>query len=259
MIESNITLRTADGQMPVFIVHPDEGGPFPVVLFYMDALGIREELRDMARRCASAGYFAILPDLYYRWGCPSFDPAPLAQGILDPKMIELNSLLSLPMTAADTAAMLEHVAGDPAARLPAGTVGYCMGGRHALGAAAAHAGQVAAYASLHGGRLVVDTPQSPHLSVAKTSTAEAYFGWADNDETAPPEHMRVIKAALAARGGRHRVELHEGALHGFTFPERYCYHKRAAEQVWARLFAMFRRNLHEPAEQGLLNREGRRA
>lgn len=259
MIETNITLRTADGHMPVFIVHPDEDGPFPTVIFYMDALGIREELRDMARRCASAGYFAMLPDLYYRWGCPSFDPAPLAQGVLDPKMIELNNLLSLPMTAADTAVMLEHAAYDPAARLPAGTVGYCMGGRHALGAAAAHARQIAAFASLHGGRLVGDTPQSPHLSIAKTPTAEAYFGWADNDETAPSEHMHTIKAALAARGGRHRVELHEGASHGFTFPERYCYHKRAAEQVWARLFAMFRRNLHEPAEQNLPNREGRRA
>jgi len=247
MIESNVTLETADGKMPVFIVHPDEDGPFPTVLFYMDALGIREELRDMARRCASAGYFAMLPDLYYRWGCPSFDPAPLAQGILDPKMIELNNALAISMTALDTAAMLEYAAVDPASRLPAGTVGYCMGGRHALGAAAAYAGEVAAFASLHGGRLVSDTPQSPHLLVARTLAAEAYFGWADNDETAPAGHMRAIGTALAARGGRHRVELHRGALHGFTFPERYCYHKRAAEQVWARLFALFRRNLHGPA------------
>ena len=250
MIEINITLRTIDGQMPVFIVHPDEGGPFPTVVFYMDALGIREELRDMARRCASAGYYAMLPDLYYRWGCPSFDPAPLAQGILDPKMVELNNTLSVPMTALDTSTLLEHAAGDPAARLPAATVGYCMGGRHALGAAAAHSSSVAAFASLHGGRLVNDTPQSPHLSIAKTSTAEAYFGWADDDPTAPPEHLRAIETALAERGGRYRVEFHAGALHGFTFPERYCYHKQAAEQVWARLFAMFRRCLHGPATQG---------
>ena len=167
MIESNVMLETVDGQMPVFIVHPDESGPFPVVLFYMDALGIREELRDMARRCAASGYYAMLPDLYYRWGGPSFDPAPLAQGILDPRMIELNNTLSLSMTALDTAAMLEHAIGDPAACLPAGAVGYCMGGRHALGAAATHAGQIAAFASLHGGRLVNDTPQSPHLSDRK--------------------------------------------------------------------------------------------
>jgi carboxymethylenebutenolidase len=246
MIEANVDIRTQDGTMPTFVAHPDEGGPHPAVLLYMDALGIREELRDMARRFASAGYYAMLPNLYYRWGGPGFDPAPLAQGILDPKMIELNDILSMAMTATDTAALLAHAAGDPAARIPAAAVGYCMGGRHALGAAASHPGKVVAYASLHGGRLVSDRPDSPHLAIAKTS-AEAYYGWADNDPVAPPAHMHAVEAALAARGGRWRIELHAGAQHGFTFPERYCYHKPAAERVWARLFALFRRNLDAAA------------
>ncbi len=245
MIEKNINLITPDGRMPVFVAHPDEDGPHPVVLFYMDALGLREELRDMARRIASAGYYAMLPNLFYRWGGPSFDPRPLAQGILDPKMIELNGVLNMAMTARDTAALLAHSAMDPAARRPAAAVGYCMGGRHALGAAATHAGQVVAFASLHGGRLVNGTPDSPHLQLAKTVAAEAYFGWADNDPTAPAEHMHAIETALAARGGRHRLELHKGAEHGFTFPERHCYRKEAAERVWARLFALFRRNLNK--------------
>jgi len=242
MIEANVDIRTPNGTMPVFVVHPDESGPHPVVLLYMDALGIREELRDMARRFASAGFYAMLPNLFYRWGGPSFDPAPLAQGILDPKMIELNDVLSMAMTAEDTAALLGHAAADPAARLPAAAVGYCMGGRHALGAAATQPGKIAAYASLHGGRLLSDRPDSPHLAIANTP-AEAYFGWADDDPVAPPAHMRAIETALATRGGRWRVELHKGAMHGFTFPERYCYHKPAAERVWARLFAMFDRNL----------------
>ncbi len=245
MIEKTIDLATADGRMPVFVVHPDEDGPHPVVLVYMDALGIREELHDMARRFASAGCYAMLPNLFYRWGGPSFDPAPLAQGILDPKMIELNGALSMTMTARDTDALLAHAMADPAARLPAAAVGYCMGGRHALGAAASFPEKVLAFASLHGGRLVKDASDSPHLLIPNTAAAEAYFGWADNDPTAPPEHRHAIEAALAARGGRHRVELHMGAEHGFTFPERYCYHKVAAERVWARLFAMFRRNLHK--------------
>jgi carboxymethylenebutenolidase len=79
---------------------------------------------------------------------------------------------------------------------------------------------------------------------------EAYFGWADNDPVAPAEHMKEVEAALTARGGRFRVELHKGAEHGFTFPERYCYDKAAAERVWARLFAMFRRTLHGPDLEG---------
>lgn len=243
MIERNLEIGTPEGRMPVFVAHPDEDGPQPVVLIFMDALGIREELRDMARRIASAGYYAMLPNLFYRWGGPSFDPRPLAHGILDPKMLELNGTLSMTMTARDTGALLAQAANDPAARLPVAAVGYCMGGRHALGAAASHPDDVLAFASLHGGRLVSDLPDSPHLSIGRTGAAEAYFGWADNDPTAPLEHMRVIEAALAARGGIFRVELHKGAEHGFTFPERYCYHKAAAERVWARLFAVFRRNL----------------
>jgi carboxymethylenebutenolidase len=243
LIERTTEIATSDGAMPTFIIHPDEDGPFAVVLFFMDALGIREELRDMARRFASAGYYAMLPDLFYRYGCPSFDPAPLALGILDPRMIELNDALSVAMTQRDAGALLAHAAGEVGARLPAAAVGYCMGGRHAIGAAAAHSGQVACFASLHGGRLVNDRPDSPHRMLAATH-GEAYFGWADSDPVAPEPHRLAIEAALAARGGRYRVELHAGARHGFTFPERYCYDKAAAERVWARLFAMFRRNLH---------------
>ena len=244
MIERDVDIRTAEGVMPCFVVHPDEDMPLPVVLFYMDALGIREELRDMARRFASAGYYVLLPNLYYRWGGPSFDTAPLAEGKLDPRMIELNGALSTDMTVRDTADLLAFATGDGAAdAVRCATVGYCMGGRHAIASAAAYSGQVKAMASLHGGRLVTDAPDSPHRLIAGMK-AEAYFGWADKDEVAPPEHKRVVEDALALRALPYRVEFHDGALHGFTFPERYCYHKEAAERVWARLFAMFRRTLH---------------
>jgi carboxymethylenebutenolidase len=240
MIESSIQLATGDGEMPVFVVRPDEDGPFPVVLFFMDALGIREELRDMARRCASAGYYTMLPNLFYRWGGPSFDPRPLAQGVVDPRMMELNDALEVSMTMRDATSLLDHAASDPNASLPAAAIGYCMGGRHAIGTATDP--RVVAFASLHGGRLVSERLDSPHLLLAKTA-GEAYFAWADNDPVAPPEHARTVERALADRGGRYRIELHPGAEHGFTFPERHCYHKGAAELVWARLFALFRRNL----------------
>jgi len=242
MIESSIHLSTGDGEMPVFVVHPDEDGPFPVILFFMDALGIREELRDMARRCASAGYYTMLPNLFYRWGGPSFDPRPLAQGVVDPKMMQLNETLDVPMTMRDAGTLLDHAASDRYASLPAAVIGYCMGGRHAIGAAASDPRRVAAFASLHGGRLVSEQPGSPHLLLMKT-TGEAYFAWADNDPVAPPEHAQAVERELASRGGRYRIELHRGAEHGFTFPERHCYDKPAAERVWARLFALFRRNL----------------
>jgi carboxymethylenebutenolidase len=242
MIEREIVLAAQDGKMPCFVVHPDEGGPFPLVLIMMDALGIREELRDMARRVASAGYYAMLPNLYYRDGGPSFDPAPLAEGKLDPRMMALNDALSMDMTVRDDRALLDFARADAAARLPGAAIGYCMGGRHAIAAAAAYPDAIAALASLHGGRLVADAPDSPHRRIARIS-AEAYFGWSPDDPTAPLDHKAAIEAALAARGLPHRVELHPGALHGFTFPTRYCHHKAAAERVWSRLFALFARTI----------------
>jgi carboxymethylenebutenolidase len=245
MIERDVALNAEDGMMPCFVAHPDEGGPHPVVLVYMDALGIREELRDMARRVASAGYYAMLPNLFYRDGGPNFDAAPLAEGRLDPRMMALNDALTMDMTVRDTAAMLAFAARDPAAGPRAAAVGYCMGGRHAIAAAAAYPERILAIASLHGGRLVTDAPDSPHRRLA-VARAEAYFGWADDDPTAPAAHERAVADVLTARAAPGRLEHHSGALHGFTFPERYCYHKKAAERVWARLFALFRRTIDGP-------------
>lgn len=197
----------------------------------------------MARRFATVGHYVMLANLYHRDGGPSFDTAPLAEGKLDPRMVALNVALTTEMTVRDTAAMLDFAAADPAADAGrCATVGYCMGGRHAIANAAAYPDRVKAMASLHGGRLVNEAADSPHRLIARMK-AEAYFGWADKDDVAPLEHKRVVEDALAARALPYRVELHAGALHGFTFPERYCYHKAAAELVWARLFAMFRRTL----------------
>ena len=242
MIETSTTLTTRDGQMPTWIVHPDEPGPFPLVILYMDALGIREELRDMCRRIASVGYGVYLPNLYYRDGGPSFDPAPLARGLVEPAMMALNDALSTAMTVRDCEALLAHAHHNPAIRLPAAAIGYCMGGRHAIAAAAAYPQQIRAMASLHGGRLVTDKADSAHRLIAGMQ-AEAYFAWAQDDPVAPAQHASLVQQALEARGLPYRLEWHPEALHGFTFPERYCYHKPSAERVWSRLFSLLRRNL----------------
>lgn len=250
MMEGTVAVTTPEGPMDTFFVKPDEGGPFPLVLFLMDALGIREELRDMCRRIASVGYLVALPNLYHRDGGPSFDPSTLEHGGVDPRMEALNQALTMDQTVADTAAVLADVRKRDAVAGPAAVIGYCMGGRHAIAAAAAFPEDFAAMASMHGGRLVSADPDSPHRRIARMR-AEAYFAWADNDPVAPEAHLQVVDAALAARGRPYRIERHPGALHGFTFPERYCYHKPAAETVWSRLFAMFRRNLSTPHSTGV--------
>lgn len=242
MIEKTVAIATADGQMETFLTHPEAEGRYPVVIFYMDALGIREELRDMARRIATVGYCVALPNLFYRDGGPSFDGSKLP-GTLDPKANELNMALTHARVLGDTEALLGFVADEPAAHPGAkGCVGYCMGGRHAYAAAGTFPGHFKAMGSMHGGFQVTERADSPHLLTEKLE-GEAYFGFAVKDPVAPPEHWETIGGLLKQHGKLHQLEVHEGALHGFTFPERYCYDKQAAERVWERLFAMFRRQL----------------
>ena len=146
------------------------------------------------------------------------------------------------MVLADTEAMLGHAAQDPAACDPVGTVGYCMGGRHAYAAAGTFPERIAAMASLHAGFQVTDRPDSAHL-LTPNIKAECYFGFADGDPLSPPEHQQVIAQACAKSGVAHRLEIYHGAKHGFTFPERYCYDKPSAERAWERVFALFERRL----------------
>ena len=162
MLERAVDLETPDGRMPVFITHPEEG-PHPTVILFMDALGIREELRDMARRIGTVGYYVMLANLFYRDGGPSFDPALLPTQGPDPEMMRINMATTHAMVLADTLAMLRFAADDPAARDPVGTIGYCMGGRHAYAAAGRFPDRVAAMASLHAGFQVTDRPDSAHL------------------------------------------------------------------------------------------------
>jgi len=242
MLEREIGILTDDGAMPTFVTHPEEHGPHPCVILFMDALGIREELRDMARRIGTVGYYVMLPNLFYRWGGPSFDPALLPSRGPDPEMMRLNQALTHALCLGDTRALLEFAAADPAARDPTGAVGYCMGGRHAYAAAGAFPDRIAAMASLHGGFQVTDRPDSAHL-LTRHIRAECYFGFADGDPLSPPGHQETIAAECRRHGVTARLEVHPGARHGFTFPTRYCYDKPAAERVWERVLALFRRRL----------------
>jgi len=238
MRERTIELETGEGSLPLFITHPEEGGPHPTVIFFMDALGIREELRDMARRIGTVGYYVMLGNLFWREGGVSFDPKLLPT--TDPEMMRINHATTHAMVLADTAAMLAFAAGDPAARDPVGTVGYCMGGRHAYAAAGTFE-NVAAMASLHAGFQVTDRPDSAHL-LTRNIKAECYFGFAEGDPLSPPEHQKIIADACAQWGVPHRLETYP-AQHGFTFPERFCYDKPSAERAWERVFALFDRRL----------------
>jgi carboxymethylenebutenolidase len=241
MIEHEVDLATPDGAMNTFITHPEEGGPFPPVLFYMDAPGKREELRDMARRIATVGYYVALPNLYYR-RTRTFEMEPTEAGMQ--RMFELMRSLSNTMVVADTRALLEYVDTQAAARPgPVGAVGYCMSGPFVFAAAGHFPERLAAVASIYGANLIHDRPDSAHLTADRIA-GEIYFACAEIDRWAPREHIEEIGRILEKAGTRHRIEWYPGAEHGFAFPQRRgVYHKPSAERHWERLFALFDRNL----------------
>ncbi len=244
MIEQQIELPTRDGRMGTFIVHPERHGPHPVVLFYMDAPGIREELRDMARRLASAGYCVMLPSMYYRHDV--FELGPIPQDEDDParkRMFELMFSLTIPLVMQDTEALLAFAAmQDAAGKGPVGAVGYCMSGRYAVSAAVHFPDRVKAAASIYGTHLMTDEPDSPHRT-ALTADAELYFACAEFDRWVPLETIDPLRQTLAAGGVKAEVELYPGAHHGFAFPKRPVYDRDAAERHWERLHALYRRRL----------------
>src|SRR5271168_4333244 len=176
MIDNQVDIETRDGKTTAFITHPERGGPHPVILFYMDAPGIREELRDMARRLATSGYYVMLPNMYYRAGAIELGPInPDPESPERKRMFELMNSLTIPLVMEDTKALLAYAETQKAANSKiVGTVGYCMSGQYAVNAAT-HFPAVKAAASLYGTRLATDHPDSPHLAAQKTK-AELYFG-----------------------------------------------------------------------------------
>lgn len=242
MIEKHIDITTRAGAMNSFVVYPEENGPHPVVLFYMDAPGKREELHDMARRLASVGYYVVLPNLYYRrshdyWLKERTEPAMAV-------MFEHMHSLTNALVTQDTEAMLRHVAAQPEAdgkRI--GAVGYCMSGPFVMAAAAAFPERIKCIASIHGAQLVTDRQDSPHL-MAPHIKCESYFACAETDKWAPPGTIAILEQALQAAGTPHRIEWYPGAEHGFVFPLRAgVYHQPSAERHWERLFDLFGRRL----------------
>ena len=242
MIEKHIDITTRAGAMNSFVVYPEEYGPHPVVLFYMDAPGKREELHDMARRLASVGYYVVLPNLYYRrshdyWLKERTEPAMAV-------MYEHMHSLTNSLVTQDTEAMLRYVDAQPVAdgkRI--GAVGYCMSGPFVVWAAAQFPERLRAIASIHGANMATDAPDSPHRMVARIR-CESYFACAEIDRWAPPADIEKLQSALEAAGTPHHIEWYAAVEHGFVFPQRGAiYNRAAAERHWERLFSLFDRTL----------------
>ena len=247
MIEADITIPTPDGNMDCFTCHPEEGGPHPAVILYMDAPGIREELRDMVRRIATVGYYVILPNMYYRTGTEGnygFDLARIREDKAElEKMFNVMNTLTNAAVVSDTGPMVEFLRGqDAASDGPIGCVGYCMSGRYVMSVGAAFPDDFAAIASYYGVGIITDQPDSPHLKASQIK-GECYLAFAETDHYVPDQVLSDLPGVLDAAGTNYRIEVYPGTGHGFAFPMRADYVKAAGERHWERMFALFDRNL----------------
>ncbi len=241
MQERSIDLTTPDGVMNTVVVEPEGAGPFPVVLFYMDAFGLREELREMARRLAGMGYLVLMPNLYYRV-TREFVMPPGEEGMNH--LRAMMARLTIEMVNRDTGALLDHVAQHPRALAKrVGAVGYCMSGPFVFGAADTYPDRIAAIASIHGANMVTERPDSPHL-MAPRLRCNTYVACAEIDKWASPADMAELERQLRAGAAPHEMEWYPGAQHGFVFPTRsHAYDRPSAERHWQRLESLFARSL----------------
>lgn len=239
MIERQVEITTPEGEMTTFIHHPEHDGPHPVVLYLMDAPSIRPALHDMASRLASAGYYVMMPYLYYRGG--PFREFTQSDEDMHARSELMNSVTPTNIIG-DAEAMLAFADSDAAAaKGKVGAVGFCMSGGLVISLARALPERVNAVASIHGAWLVRDTDDSPHLGLDPVQ-AEVHFAWCDNDTTAPKEDIPIMEEALAAANVTYTLDFMTDALHGFA-PAGPRYDRYASELHWERVHSLFRRNL----------------
>jgi len=242
MVETETRVTTRYGSMPTFTVQPQGNGPWPAVILLMDAPGIREELRNHARRIARQGYYCLLPDLYYRLGLLRFD-LPRRDDAMSALVGAAFRSITDAATRDDCAGLLSFIAAqDAAADGAVGVFGYCMSGRSAVVAAAAFPTRIKVAASLYGVRLVTDEADSPHLHLDDIAAA-LYFAFGELDKATPKEQVERLRGALTDTGRSFELDVFTGADHGFMFAEGRNHAPQASEQAWSRALGMLARHL----------------
>jgi carboxymethylenebutenolidase len=242
---TKISLTTADGSCRSFIYHPDGSGPWPAVLMYMDGIGVRPALLEVAERLATYGYYVLLPDLFYRSG--PYEPMNAKTIFTDPeeRKVLMEKFMSLATPAnimSDTRVFLDYLATQPDVRQgPIAVTGYCMGGRMALIAAGTYPDQIAACAAYHPGGLATDKPDSPHLLAPKVK-AKVYVAGATDDASFPDEQKQRLDQALTEAGVDHVVETYP-ARHGWVFRDTLTYDAEACERHWETLTQLLGKSL----------------
>jgi carboxymethylenebutenolidase len=242
--ETNVLIKTPDGTTDAALYTPKGAKTAPGVLMFTDILGLRPAFRGMGARLAAAGYVVLVPNPFYRTKA-----APVIEGPFDfakdfPKLKPLTDPLTPAATATDETTWIAYLDGLPQVSKTAklGVVGYCMGGPRVMQASALRPDRVAASMSCHGGGVVTDGADSPHLLAPKIK-AKSYFAIAANDAMRQPDQKDKLLAAYAAAGNPCGAEVYEGANHGWCVPDGAAYNQPQAERAWAQMLTLYKEKL----------------
>ena len=251
VLEKDIQVTTPDGTCDGVFIHPDSGS-YPGVLVWPDAFGLRPAMRDIGKRIAAEGYSVLVPNPFYRVAKAPVDLDPASFNFQDQadmaKLRPLMASINAPGAAEkDAAAFIAFLDAQTQVRKDRkmGAQGYCMGGPLVVKTAAAVPARVGAGASFHGGGLVTNAPESPHLLAPKIK-ARMYFAIASNDDERQPDAKDKLREAFAAANVPAEIEVYPGALHGWCVPDmprqngKPIYSKPDAERAWAKLVALYK-------------------
>jgi carboxymethylenebutenolidase len=250
MIDADVQVTTGAGVCDAALIHPQKGS-WPGVILFTDVFGLRPTMRDMAKRMAAGGFTVLVPNPFYRTAKPpglSIDidfsnPADRA------KIDALRAPLTSDAVMQDAAAYVKFLDSQASVDKKAamGVFGYCMGGPMTMQAAAAVPGRIGAGASFHGGGLVTEKPDSPHLLVPKMK-AQYYFGIAMNDDQRQPDAKTKLDEAFKAANLQAKIEVYDGCLHGWCVKDMPqaagkppIYNEAQAERAWGELVSLYKR------------------
>jgi carboxymethylenebutenolidase len=246
VVEKDVNVPMASGVSDSALFYPEGKGPWPAVLVWTDILGLRPVFREMGRRLAAEGYVVLVPNPFYRSA-----KAPIVDGAFDfskpedrAKVMPMAAALTADANISDAKAYTTFLDQQPQTdkNKKMAVQGYCMGGPLTFRTAATVSNRIGAAATFHGGGLVTDKPDSPHLMIAQMR-AEVLCCVADNDDKRDPTAKDKLKEAFAAAHLKATVEVFEGCNHGWTVRGSQVYNEEGAERAWAEGAALYKRNL----------------
>jgi len=242
VVESEVDIKTPDGTADAYFVHPARGAS-PGVLVWPDIFGLRPAFRQMGKRLAESGYAVLVVNPFYR--TRRAPTAPEHPDFNDPAtrsaLMTLMGSLTPTTVMTDATAFVTWLDAQAAVdrKRKLATTGYCMGGPFTLRTAAAFPDRIGAGASFHGGNLVTDKPDSPHLLVPKMK-AHYLFAIAENDDKRQPEAKDALRAAFANAHLPAEIEVNAGTLHGWCPPDSQVYNHDQAEKAWSRQLVLLK-------------------